>query len=163
MFGYLTYIKWSAIAAAIVFAAWFGRSFTALQYEAQIAEQNRQVAELQSENERKAVRVVTKYIDRVHEVEAQAKTIVKEIPVYVTKDDDSRCAIPVGFVRIHDAAANGDAPSARDANAAPSGVELSTVASTVADNYGICRQNAEQLKALQEWVRETHGQQATPR
>jgi hypothetical protein len=162
MFGYLTYIKWSAIAAAIMFAAWFGRSFTALQYEAQIAEQNRQVAELQTENERKSVRVVTKYVDRVQEVEAQARTIVKEIPVYVTKDDDSRCVVPVGFVRIHDAAANGDAPSARDSNAAPSGVELSAVASTVADNYGICRQNSEQLKALQEWVQETHGQQKTP-
>lgn len=162
MLGYLTYIKWSAIAAAIVFAAWFGRSFTALQYEAQISEQNRQVAELQTENQRKTVQVVTKYVYRTQEVEAQTRTVIKEIPVYVTKDDDSRCVVPVGFVRIHDAAANGDAPSARDSNAAPSGVELSTVAATVADNYGICQQNAEQLKALQEWVRETHGATKSP-
>ena len=43
---------------------------------------------------------------------------------------------------------------ARDADAAAAGIALSTVAGTVAANYQPCHENAEQLRALQTWVRE---------
>ena len=60
-----------------------------------------------------------------------------------------------GFVRLHDAAAAGKLPeSARDADAAATGIALSAVAGTVAANYQTCHENAEQLRALQTWVRE---------
>ena len=60
-----------------------------------------------------------------------------------------------GFVRLHDAAAANALPEpARDADAAAAGIALSTVAGTVATNYQICHENAEQLRALQGWVRE---------
>lgn len=45
---------------------------------------------------------------------------------------------------------------ARDADAASAGIALSAVAGTVAANYQICCENAEQLRALQAWVRETN-------
>lgn len=154
----LLQFKLGAIAVAIMAAAWFGRHYTVLQYEAQIAEQNRQVAELQAANEKKTVQVVTKYVDRIQEVKVAGDTIIKEVPIYVTKESDSRCVVPVGFVRVHDnAAANRVSESAGDANAAPSGVALSAVASTVAGNYETCHQTAEQLKALQGWIQATHG------
>lgn len=65
-------------------------------------------------------RVVTEYVDRVEVIEKQGKTIIQRVPVYVTPDDDSRCAVPSGFVRLHDAAARaedlGAGPGAADAS-----------------------------------------------
>ncbi len=62
------------------------------------------------------------------------RTLIKEVPVYVTPDDDRRCVVPVGFVRIHDAAAAGIRPVPDPAGRpddAPSGLALSAVAGTV--------------------------------
>ncbi len=99
---------------------------------------------------------VIKYVDRVQVVRARAETIIKEVPVYVPAQADADCVINRGFVRLHDAAAAGDPglpDPAGDPDAAPAGVALSTVAETVADNYGTCHQVREQLIALQGWAR----------
>ncbi|MGU2118659.1 hypothetical protein ACSEN8_03465 [Pseudomonas aeruginosa] len=45
-------------------------------------------------------RTVTQYVDRIQYVEQAAKTIVKEIPVYVTLEADASCDVS-GFVRLH--------------------------------------------------------------
>lgn len=52
-------------------------------------------------------RIVTQYVDRVQVIEKRGETIIKEVPVYVTADDDARCAVPAGFIRLHNAAATG--------------------------------------------------------
>lgn len=68
---------------------------------------------------------------------------------------DAACTINRSFVRLHDAAAAGELPEpARDADAAAAGIALSAVAGTVAANYQTCHENAEQLRALQAWIRE---------
>ena len=68
---------------------------------------------------------------------------------------DAACTINRGFVRLHDAAAAGDLPEpARGVDATAAGLALSTVAGTVAANYQTCHENAEQLRALQTWIRE---------
>lgn len=103
--------------------------------------------------------VVTKYVDRVQVVTGKAKTIIKQVPVYVSKESDSRCVVPAGFVRLHTAAVLNLPPVAGTAsvpNDAPSGIPLSAVAETDADNYEAGHLNAEQLKALQEWARDSH-------
>jgi hypothetical protein len=86
------------------------------------------------------------------------RNIIQGVSTYVPPEADARCSVPVGFVRLHDAAARGvDLPgvsdAAREPNDAASGLELSTVAATVAGNYGIAAQNSEQLSALQDWIR----------
>jgi len=99
-------------------------------------------------------RIVTQYVDRVQIVREKGQTIVRKVPLYVPASADAACIVPAGFVRLHDAAATSampDAPGAADAQA--SGVALSTVASTVTDNYTTCHATAEQLTALQDWVR----------
>ncbi|MGS0892724.1 hypothetical protein ACVBGC_09295 [Burkholderia stagnalis] len=105
---------------------------------------------------RRDVKVVTRYVDRVQVVREKGDTIIKEVPVYVDREADRACVVPVGFVRVHDAAAVnmpvGD-PGRADATAA--GVALSAVAATVAGNYTTCHENAEQLIALQARVRDT--------
>lgn len=98
------------------------------------------------------VQVVTEYVDKIRVVRERGATIIKEVPVYVTAQADADCIINAGFVRLHDAATrNPISLSPGSADAAPSGVALSTVATTVADNYTACHENAEQLIALQQW------------
>lgn len=79
------------------------------------------------------------------------ETLVKEVPVYVPASADDRCVVPLGFVRLHDAAAQGvpaPAPDPGEPADAPSGVALSAVASTVVANYGTCASNTGQLVDL---------------
>lgn len=103
---------------------------------------------------RATTRVVTRYVDRVQIVRERAATITKEVPVYVTAEADALCVVPVGFVRLHDAAAeNRDPEPAGNPDAAAEGVELSTVTETVTGNYAICHETAEQVIALQDYVR----------
>lgn len=101
-------------------------------------------------------RVVTEYVDRVQVIEKQGKTIIERVPVYVSEKADRACVVPAGFVRLHDAAAHAlPAPEpAGAADEAPTGVGLSAVASTTAGNYAKCNANADQLKSLQELLRQ---------
>lgn len=101
-------------------------------------------------------RVVTEYVDRVQVVEVQGETIIKRVPVYVSEKADRACVVPAGFVRLHDAAAHAlPAPEpAGAADEAPAHVGLSAVAATTAGNYAKCNANAEQLKRLQELLRQ---------
>lgn len=101
-------------------------------------------------------RVVTEYVDRVQVVEVQGETIIKRVPVYVSEKADRACVVPAGFVRLHDAAAHAlPAPEpAGAADEAPAHVGLSAVAVTTAGNYAKCNANAEQLKNLQEFLRQ---------
>jgi hypothetical protein len=100
-------------------------------------------------------RIVTRYVDRVQVIHQRGATLTREVPVYVTPQADAACPVPLGFARVHDAAAAGtDVPHpAGAADAARSGIALSTVAGTVVDNYTTCHATAAQLSALQEWVR----------
>lgn len=100
-------------------------------------------------------RIVTRYVDRVQVIHQRGATITREVPVYVTAQADHRCVVPLGFARVHNAAAQGiDLPRpAGSADAAPSGIALSAVAGTVVDNYTTCHANAAQLSTLQEWAR----------
>ncbi len=102
-----------------------------------------------------ATTVVTEYVDRVQVVRERGQTIVKEVPVYVTQKADAACTVPAGFVRLYNAAATGtelDA-SAGDPDAPAEGITLSAVADTTATNFAICRENAETVIALQEFIR----------
>lgn len=83
------------------------------------------------------------------------QTLVREVVRYVPASADAQCVVPVGFVRLHDQAATGvlsdPANAAGQSADAPSGVALSAVGGTVAENYGACREDAERLKGWQAW------------
>ncbi|WOE80819.1 hypothetical protein RZO07_06215 [Pseudomonas protegens] len=102
-------------------------------------------------------KVVVEYVDRIVKVREAGASLIKEVPIYVSKAADDACVVPAGFVRVHDAGA-ANLPVAAGpgvADGAASGLALSTVAASVVDNYSQCHANAEQLKALQQWVRES--------
>jgi hypothetical protein len=103
--------------------------------------------------------VVYQYIDRWRTVVEKGQTVVKEVPIYVTEKADAQCTFTRGFVGVHDAAASNSplrAPAGNPDDPAE-GIKASTVAGTVAGNYLTCHETAEQLKALQEWVRKSSG------
>ncbi|KAF1719834.1 hypothetical protein CSC75_14070 [Pseudoxanthomonas wuyuanensis] len=118
-------------------------------------EGERDTAQEETRLARANVRVVTQYVDRVQTVYVQGKTITKEIPVYVTPEADAACVIPVGFVRIHNAAAANTAaePSTGDPDAPAPGLTLSAIAETVADNYTQYHALGEQVIGLQDYIR----------
>lgn len=98
------------------------------------------------------------------QIRTVTQTIIKEVPVYVPAEADARYALPVGLVRLHDAAATGSplpdpARQSHDPawNLAASGIPPSGLGTVIVENYGTCRADQARLADLQDWVR----QQAT--
>ena len=146
----------AALGVALVGFGWIkGASHVQAQWDADIQQRTLQAAAIRERQAQSTVKVVTQYVDRVRVVREKGDTIIKEIPVYVPVQADAACSINRGFVRLHDAAAAGELPEpARDADAAAADVALSAVAGAVAANDQTCHETAEQLRALQGWVRE---------
>lgn len=91
-----------------------------------------------------------------HDIQVQTRTIVKEVPTYVTAQTDAECWVPVGLVRVFNAAATGADPAtvtdpAGRPDAAASGINCSEVAAAVAESFGAARSNAAELTGLQAW------------
>jgi hypothetical protein len=157
-------LAFATLGVALVGFGWIkGANHVQAQWDAAIQQQALQIAAARERQAQATVKVVTQYVDRARVVRAKGDTITKEVPVYVLVQADAACTINRGFVRLHDASAAGELPEpARDADAAPAGIALSAAAGTVAANYQTCHENAEQLKALQAWVREMGAAKQTP-
>ncbi|MBB4755475.1 hypothetical protein XarjCFBP7653_21010 [Xanthomonas arboricola] len=151
------------IAVLVGGCVWQERRVSAAQTERDAALQAKHRAEAERDSAKGSTTVVTQYVDRVQIVREAGATITREIPIYVTQKADAACAIPAGFVRLHDAAASGNpaGPATGDPDAPAAGITLSAVASTVADNYTSCHATAEQLSALQDWV-DLHAPEPAP-
>lgn len=131
------------------------RDEAAVEWQKKIAELNIKIAQLESQSQQVTTQIVTEYVDRVKIVKEKADAIVVKVPVYIDKPADTSCAINNGFVVLHDAAAKNEVPeSPRDSHAEASGIKLSTVAATVAENYGTCHEVRQQLESLQDWIKQ---------
>jgi hypothetical protein len=125
------------------------------KWEARVAEVKLEMAKKDAASSDATVKVVTKYITNVEVVKEKGESIVKEIPKLITATADGQCVIPNGFVLLHDSASRNEVPdSSGVTNEAASGVKLSGVAETITENYTTYHKVAEQLKSLQEWVKE---------
>ncbi|HUO11333.1 MAG TPA: hypothetical protein VMU37_01120 [Caulobacteraceae bacterium] len=85
-------------------------------------------------------------------------TLIERVPTYVSPATDREYPLPLGFVRLHDAAAAGvDLPAASegpgDPDDAPSPVTASDAAAIIVTNYGVCHADQSRLAALQAWAR----------
>jgi len=129
--------------------AWQHHRIQGLATEVAQAQTQAVVAGFEASAARADVHVITKYVDRERVVRQVIHTIQRETPRYVTPRTDAAFPLPVGFVRLHDAAAAADLPGppgAADAQA--SGVTASDAAVVIAGNYGTCHAIREQLNAL---------------
>ena len=125
------------------------------RWEAKVAEVKLELAKKETASAEATVKVVTKYVTKVEVVKEKGDTIVKEIPKLISASADDACVIPNGFVLLHNSAAKNEVPdTSGTANEGASGAKLSGVATTVTENYTTFHQVREQLKALQDWVRE---------
>jgi hypothetical protein len=92
-------------------------------------------------------------LDELEKRKPIVKTIVKEVPKYVTAIDDSKCTVNSGFVWLYNATLQANAiPGSGSADAdAPSGFALSDVASIAADNNTECYERGEIIALWQDW------------
>jgi len=151
------WVMWLALGALVAASAGWGwvRGARSVQadWDAATVKQSLTVARVQAAQARVTERVVTQYVDRVRVVRETADAVIREVPVYVPQSCDADGRLPAGWRVLHDAAASGGAADPSTvAHAQP--VAPDTAAATVARNYGTCRETAEQLTALQQWVRE---------
>ncbi|MCS3807763.1 hypothetical protein [Xanthomonas sp. 4461] len=142
------------IAVLVGGCVWQERRVSAAQKDHDAALQAKRQAEAERDSAKGSTTVVTQYVDRVQIVREAGATITREIPIYVTQKADAACAVPAGFVRLHDAAASGHpaGPPTADPDAPAAGITLSGITGTVADNYTSCHATAAQLSALQDWI-----------
>ncbi|PPU42256.1 hypothetical protein [Xanthomonas arboricola] len=142
------------IAVLVGGCVWQEQRVNTAQRERKQALDAKAAAIAERDSAKSSIKVVVEYVDRVHIVREAGATITREIPIYVTQKADAACAIPAGFVRLHDAAASGQpaGPPTADPDAPAAGITLSAIAGTVADNYTSCHATATQLSALQDWI-----------
>lgn len=126
-----------------------------LYWREQVAKQQEEIAKLEAASQQVSERVVTQYIERVKVVKGKTDVITKEIPKYITKEVDAQCSIPNVAIVLHDAASQNELPdTAGRTNEGTSDITLSKLLDTTVLNYGTFYEVREQLKALQDWVRE---------
>jgi hypothetical protein len=147
--------SWIACALAVVAGVWwyghhqYNNGYLAAQEEA--AGAARPIIVKQGEITHD---VVTKYITVAAETKAKTIIRIKEVPIHVTEKADAACTVPLGFVRVWNDAAHGPVPGpAAGTDDAASGVALSEVAQAAVQNSGEYDLLANQMMALQDWVR----------
>lgn len=147
---------WKLVGVVVLLSALFiggcnhGESRLQAKWDASIKAQAATVLKRAAARADATVNVVTKYVDRRIAVRERGAEIVKEVPVYVPYS--TACQLPGGWRLLHNAAASGALPNpASRADAPP--VTAADAATTVAANYASCHETAEQLTALQAWVR----------
>lgn len=146
-----------AIAASLVIGGCqYGEQRVQAEWDVEKTATTVQAAHTEVAQAHATTQVVTKYVDRIQVVRQRGSDIIKEVPIYVSDSADATaCSLPGGFRVFHDAAAQGELPNPARRADAPA-VAAQDAAVTVADNYSSCHANAEQLKSLQEWVRNQH-------
>ena len=119
-------------------------------------EKGAHLADLQAQ--KASLRAASEHRLAAERIRTVYRTIQQEIPAHVTAETDARFPVPVGFVRVHDAAAlrlpvaDVHDPAGR-ADGAASELAASEAARVIAWNYEACADNTERLSAWQAWWR----------
>ena len=116
-------------------------------------EQKVQIAESKSREVNTVIetKIVTK-IKVIKETVYANKEIIREV---AGAQLDSQCSLPQSsVVLLNSASRNEVARGAESVDGTPSDIKASALLDTVVENYGICNENIEKLKAWQEWYRE---------
>lgn len=87
------------------------------------------------------------------QIRTVTRTLIEKVPQYVPADADRDCTVPLGWVHLHDAAAQGLSTPAGGPEQAASGVPLSAVAATVVANYGIAYDWKAEALGWRDWYR----------
>jgi hypothetical protein len=133
--------------AIIIFAAGFyveGRQDVLINAKAEV---EKTVAE-----QKVVTQQVVKYI---HDKVIQDRVIHDQIVKEINTKDDHMCDVPESFVRVHDNAAKGSVSGLPEGVAGTSsGIALSEVERTIADNYQLYHELADKMTGIQMWLKE---------
>ena len=131
-----------------------GLSVNDQHWQVKVKDMQVQIAQLETQSSNITTKVVTEYVEKVKIVEGKTHVIIKKVPEYITKESDAKCSINTGSIELLNSAAENKVPeSTRTSHEEPTDVKLSTIVESVSGNYGTYYQVVEQLKALQEWIR----------
>ena len=137
--------------AALVIAAYF---YGGIGYREMIAELKEKVRVAEEKSQQVNTVIETRVVEKIKVVKENVyinREIVKEV---AGKQLDAQCSLPRSTVSLHDSASRNEVPQRSAAtDGTPSGVEASRLLDRVIENYGACHENAEKLKAWQEWYR----------
>jgi len=137
--------------AALVVAAYF---YGGIGYREMIAEMKDRVRIAEEKSQQVNTVIETKIVEKIKVVKENVyinREILKEV---AGKQLDAQCSLPRSTVSLHDSASRNEVPQRSAAtDGTPSGVEASRLLDRVIENYGACHENAEKLKAWQEWYR----------
>ena len=149
----------AALAIAIFAAYQIGRTkergICTTKQQEYIAERNRLQADLNAARGKIDTRIVTEYKDRIiyqDRIVYQNREVIRNVVV----PRPGNQTLSDGWIYAHDQSAQGqliDPSLAADAD--PSGISDPEVLEVINDNYGICKNNALQLEALQKWAQES--------
>jgi len=134
---------------ALIIAAYF---YGGINYRDQIAEMKQQIQIAEEKSQQVNTVIETKIIEKVKVVKENVyitREIIKEV---AGQQLDAQCSLPQSTVSLHDSASRNEVPQrAAATDGTPSGVEASRLLDRVIENYGACHENAEKLKAWQQW------------
>ena len=137
--------------AALVVAAYF---YGGIGYREMVAEMKERVRVAEEKSQQVNTVIETKIVEKIKVVKENVyinREIVKEV---AGQQLDAQCSLPRSTISLHDGASHNEVPQrAAATDGTPSGVEASRLLDRVIENYGACHENAEKLKAWQEWYR----------
>jgi len=136
---------------ALVVAAYF---YGGVSYREMVAEMKEKVRIAEEKSQQVNTVIETKIVEKIKVVKENVyinREIVKEV---AGQQLDAQCSLPRSTVSLHDSASGNQVPQrAAATDGIPSGIEASRLLDRVIENYGACHENAEKLKAWQEWYR----------
>ena len=137
---------------ALVIAGYF---YGGISYREQIAEMKQRVRIAEEQSQKVNTVIETKIIEKVKVVKQNVYITREIVRDTAGQQLDGQCSLPRSTVSLHDSASGNEIPSrAAAVDGAPSGIEASRLLDRVIENYGACHENAEKLRAWQEWYRE---------
>ena len=137
---------------ALVIAAYF---YGGISYREQIAEMKQRVRIAEERSQQINTVIETKIIEKVKVVKQNVYITREIVRDTAGRQLDAQCSLPRSTVSLHDSASGNEIPNrAAAVDGTPSGIEASRLLDRVIENYGACHENAEKLKAWQEWYRE---------
>jgi len=137
---------------ALVIAAYF---YGGVSYREQIAEMKQRVQIAEERSQQVNTVIETKVIEKVKVVKQNVYITREIVRDTAGRQLDAQCSLPRSTVSLHDSASGNEIPNrAAAVDGTASGIEASRFLDRVIENYGACHENAEKLKAWQEWYRE---------
>ena len=137
---------------ALVIAGYF---YGGISYREQIAEMKQRVRIAEEKSQQVNTVIETKIIEKVKVVKQNVYITREIVRDTAGQQLDAQCSLPRSTVSLHDSASLNQVPQrAAAVDGTPSGIEASQLLDRVIENYGACHENAEKLKAWQEWYRE---------